>query len=376
MRLRLRSRSRLPAASGDRLRLGDAPVVEGELTLLCRIGGGGTSEAWTARLARSGMPPRIVVAKRLRPELAGEPGFLRMLASEARLATRLHHENLVAALGLMELDGEPLLVVEHVDGCDLSELLAAYDRAGRTLPPAPAVRIVRDVARGLAYAHALAEGGRPLGIVHRDVNPSNVMLGFDGSVKLVDFGIAKALHAVTNHRTATRELKGKLSYMAPEQLPGPRRAVELDGRVDQYALAVTLHELLTGQRLFAGGGMTALVRRINEGDATPPSLLNAAVPRALDAICLRARAVDREQRFADCGAFADALTEVAATLGDDAEERRRLLEPLRGRARRQARGGGGRSTLRAWPRSRIVWLVVVVAVVAVALVAALLALRR
>ena len=185
-----------------------------------------------------------VVIKRVRSGLAGDPEFVRMFIAEARVASRLNHANLVHIFDFDKHQDTYYLAMEYVRGHSLWELRRRCQERGVPVPPTLAAQIGMELARGLAYAHRLTEGGKPLGLVHRDVTPHNVLLSFDGAVKLTDFGIAKA----GGRSTASGVLKGKFAYMSPEQARGDA----VDARTDVFALGVTLWELLTGSRLFEG----------------------------------------------------------------------------------------------------------------------------
>jgi serine/threonine-protein kinase len=286
-----------------------------------RLGLGGTAEVWKATLDGPQGFRRTVVLKRLLPELVADPAAVALLQAEARLSARLHHPAIVQVLELAELDGEWVLALEHVDGCDLRRLLRAQSEAG---PPDPGLGafVVHEVCRALAYAHALAgESGAPLEIIHRDVSPSNVMLSSAGAVKLVDFGLAKALAAADATRTGA--LKGNLAYMAPEQLAGR----SLDARADLYAAGVVLHEALTARRLFKATDLASMAAlRVVRID--PPSAANPRVPAELDAICRRALAPEPADRYASAGELAEALEPLVHRFGFGASELARLVQAL------------------------------------------------
>jgi hypothetical protein len=174
-------------------------------------------------------------------------------------------------------------------------------------PPGLGAFVVREVCRALAYAHALVDdNGTPFRLIHRDVSPSNVMISFDGAVKLLDFGIAKALAEANENRTVTGTLKGKFGYMSPEQVEGK----DVDHRSDLFAAGVCLHEVLTGKRLFKGASDLQTIAMVRDARVDPPSLLNPAVPPELDAICLKALARVPDERWRGCDEMAVALDEV------------------------------------------------------------------
>ena len=244
-----------------------------------------------------------MVLKRVLPHRAGTDATQldEMFASEAQLSLRLSHPHIVRALEMGEADGRRFLVMEHVPGHDLATIIRA--QADGSPEPGLAVYVVQQICRALGYAHQLTdEEGHPLGLVHRDVSPSNILVGFDGSVRLCDFGIAKPRWDAERTRTVTGVQKGKPGFMAPEQLAGV-----LDQRADLFAAGVVLHETLTGRRLFQGASPAETARLVQEGRIDPPSVLNRLVPPVLDEVCLRALARDPEVRYQTGDEMAQAL---------------------------------------------------------------------
>jgi serine/threonine-protein kinase len=272
----------------------------GPFELEVRLGRGGSAEVWRAvRRGPHGFT-RTVALKRLLPELR-HPRLSKALLEEARLAARLEHQNIAQVLEVVDVAGEPAIVMELVDGCELRALMKALAPFG---PPGPGLGafVAHEVCRALACAHA----ERPP-ILHRDVSPTNVLLARSGAVKLADFGIGKVLH---DGDDKTRSFKGNLGYMAPEQLARQ----ELSPAADVYAAGVLLWEMLTGKRLF-----TALDLE-GTGDArlkpiAAPSTLNPAVPHTLDNVVARALNLSPDLRFADGAAMAEALAPIAHELG-------------------------------------------------------------
>jgi serine/threonine protein kinase len=203
----------------------------GRYQLVELIGRGGMAQVWRARIVGPAGFERPVVIKRILPHLAEDPEFAEMFIHEARMSARLSHPNVVQVFELGEFDGEYFIAMEYLRGHDLLRLVRAQMARGTPMDPGLAAAIMRDVCRALAYVHTLTdERGAPLGLVHRDISPSNVMVGFDGVVKLLDFGIAKALSA-SDQKTRTGVLKGKFSYMSPEQAEGS----PLDHRSDLFS---------------------------------------------------------------------------------------------------------------------------------------------
>ncbi len=273
---------------------------------------------------------RIVAIKQLRPQYAEDAEFVSMFIDEARLASRIHHPNVVPTLDVITKAGELFTVMEYVHGEALSKLV----RAGGAIAPPIASAIVRDVLLGLHAAHeATDEKGESLNVVHRDVSPQNVIVGVDGVSRVLDFGVAKAAGRVQTTREG--QVKGKLAYMAPEQLQG-----SVDARADIFATGVLLWEALTGERMFKGTE-TEIVFKVLQGTVDPPSQVRAGVPAAFDAITSKSLAKKPEDRFATARDMADAVvaacppatsTEVGAWVSEQAakvlEDRRSLVREI------------------------------------------------
>jgi serine/threonine protein kinase len=294
----------------------------GKYRLEERLGRGGMAEVWRATLVGAAGFERQLAIKRIRSHLADDREFVQMFLSEARLTARLHHPNIVQIVELGEADGQYFIAMELVRGHDLQRVARWLARRG-PVPPGFAAYVVLEIVRALAYAHALTDdGGRPLGLVHRDVSPSNVMLGLDGAVKLLDFGIAKAVAASSDVRTRSGVLKGKLGYFSPEQVRGEMP----DQRADQFAAGVVLHELCTGRALFRRDSDAETLALVMQAEAGAPSVANAEVPSALDAVCLRALAKEPSERFADCRAMAEALEPLVHELGFSATRLSALMK--------------------------------------------------
>ncbi len=283
----------------------EAEQTFGRYQLIELLGRGGMAEVWRARMAGPAGVMRTVVIKRIRPLLAQEAGFSALFEREARLSAHLTHANIVQVYEFGTQADEPYLVMEFVPGRDLAKVINAIIEGGALPPVGLGVYVVREVARALAYAHALkGEDGRPLGLVHRDISPSNVILGFDGSVKLLDFGIAKSVGDVD--LTQTGVFKGKAGYTAPEVVQGEPH----DARSDLFALGVVLYEALTGTRLFRGTSDLHTFSLVREQVLEPPSRVNPAVPPALDAIVMKALARSPAQRYQTADGLAHDLDPV------------------------------------------------------------------
>ena len=295
-----------------------------------RIGGGGMAEVYEATLVGAEGFARPVAVKRMLPQLSSDDSFGKMFVNEARIASLLHHANIAGVLDFdRDEQGRYFLVMELIRGVDLRALMDT----GR-LPVEVSVHIAAEMLRGLSYAHALEHDGRALGIVHRDISPHNVMLSWDGAVKLVDFGIAKAVAATGISRTGT--IKGKLAYMSPEQAG----ALELDGRSDVFAVGVVLHELLTGERLFRGSTEPEVLARVLTQPIPRPGEIAPDVPPELDRVVMGMLERDREQRTASAHDALDALlaTPVSSSRGG-LELERTLAERFPGRGSRRASTG-------------------------------------
>jgi len=250
---------------------------------------------------------RTFVVKRILPHLSDDPSFTKMFIDEAKIAAKLAHPNIVQVFELGSVDDEYFMSMEYVRGHDLAETMRTlWARVG---PPRPELvaYVGREMCRALAYAHDFtSEDGQSLGMIHRDVSPSNVMLSYDGAVKILDFGIAKALGGDTVEETKSGTLKGKFAYMAPEQTVSN----EIDRRIDIFATGIVLHEILTGRRLFKGENDMQTIERVRTCQVAAPSLFNPLCPPQLDQIVLQALARNRDERYQSASEMADALDDV------------------------------------------------------------------
>ncbi len=267
-----------------------APGTEvGRYVIKRKLAEGGMAEIFLASAVGPEGFSKDVVIKVVRSFLAKDSQFVQMFIAEARLVSRLNHANVVQIFDFGKHGESFYLAMEYVRGASLWELRKRCRDQGVPFPPTLAAEIGAQVARGLNYAHALTENGQRIGVVHRDVTPHNVLLSFDGAVKLTDFGIAKA----TTTQTAPGMLKGKFAYMAPEQARGEK----VDSRTDLFALGIVLWELLTGGRLFAGDSDLAVLRAVQESLIAPPNRLNPDVPVELSDVVMKALARAPEERF-------------------------------------------------------------------------------
>jgi hypothetical protein len=281
----------------------DALPRVGKYRLLELLATGGMGEVFVAQPDDGGAETQVVV-KRILRHLAADTDFLQMFLNEARIAAMLAHPNVVRILELGVDDGTYFMAMEYVRGCSVRALLHKVAARGEHVPAAVAAAICNQVLAGLHYAHTYRDSKRQVsGVIHRDVSPDNVLVGFNGVVKVADFGIAKALRP-DDVTTRTRMLKGKLAYMAPEQLEGQ----PVDPRADIYSMGVVLYELMTGRRPFEAPTDALLVHRLLSGDRPrPPRELNPAISSELEAVMLRALARHPEDRFSSAQAMAEAL---------------------------------------------------------------------
>ena len=242
---------------------------------------------------------RTIAIKRMHEHCAKDPDFVSMFIDEARLAARIRHPNVVPTLDVVVLDGELFLVMEYVQGETLSRLCRRSQKTKARIPPRIAASVVAGVLEGLHAAHeAVGEHGEPLGIVHRDVSPQNVIVGNDGIARVLDFGVAKASNRLQTTRSG--EIKGKIEYMAPEQVRGSL----VDRRTDVYAASVILWELLTGRRLFMADNPVALWGKVLEGTVVRPAEIEPNVPAELDAVTMRGLHMDPTLRYQSAEAMA------------------------------------------------------------------------
>jgi serine/threonine protein kinase len=248
---------------------------------------------------------RIVALKRLLPHLAADASFIKSFVREAKLASLLNHVNIVQIFELGRVGSQYFISMEHIDGRDIRRILRHARKASGPPPIHVTVGLLLQLCDALDYAHhKVDDTGHPLGLVHRDVSPSNVLVTTAGQVKVIDFGIAKAQSSQL--RTQTGRVKGKIAYMAPEALAGK----DLDARSDLFAVGVIGHELLTARPLFATKNEYQTLMKVQRGDILPPSSFNQGCPAELDAVVLRALARDPDQRFRHASALRDDLNAI------------------------------------------------------------------
>ena len=289
---------------------GEPGVVEavGKYRIVFPLGQGGTADVFLAVAEGPSGFQKLVVVKVLRKSLASDADFRQMFLSEARLAARLHHPNVVQTNEVIEVDGAPVLVMEYLDGQPLSQVIVRGRQGGFTL--AMQLRVVADALAGLHAAHELADfDGTPLGVVHRDVSPHNLFVTLEGHAKVLDFGIAKLERSLVETEVGT--VKGKLRYMAPEHLAGDK----LDRRADVYAAGVILWEAVTGERMWKTASEQEIRARVLAGDLPMPEAIRADVPAPLARICRRALSRSPADRHATAQQLADELEAAMGELG-------------------------------------------------------------
>jgi serine/threonine-protein kinase len=268
----------------------------GPYHLLRQLGGGGMASTWLAeRTSAEGITQRVCL-KRMRVDARTDPTWESLFKSEARTIAMLHHANIVSLKEFGAEQGGWWMALDLVEGQDLAAILRARNEAGERLPIEVVVYVAAEVAKALAYAH-----GRPMPVIHRDVSPSNTLVGLDGTVRITDFGLAKVAH---NPRTRTGQMKGKTPYMAPEQLHGD----PVDARTDVFGLGVTMFELLCGQRPFDGKTDLATQLNIAQGVRITMGSLRSDVPPALVALVDRMIENRIERRVPSADAVLDALS--------------------------------------------------------------------
>ncbi|MCH9682597.1 MAG: protein kinase [Deltaproteobacteria bacterium] len=277
---------------------------------LFELARGGMASLHLARVRGPSGFTKYVVLKRILPKWADEAEFVDMFLDEARLAALLDHPNAVHVYDAGRDDHGPFFAMEYIHGEDVRQLQRRLRARGETMPLRHAVAIAIGAAAGLHHAHERYDfDGKPLHIIHRDVSPSNVLVTYEGGIKVVDFGIAKASARETSTRPSVR--KGKITFMSPEQCRGDA----LDRRSDVFALGAVLHQMLTGQPVFGGDNEFAVMNRIVNHDAPAPSTLRPQLPEALDRIVLRALSRDPAQRHATARELQRELEDLTETLG-------------------------------------------------------------
>ena len=296
---------RSPDTSGHVVSSG--PDHFGQYEILEKIAAGGMAELSKARLSGVEGFQKIVAIKKILPHLADNEEFITMFADEAKLAAQLNHSNIVHIFDLGKIAGGGYFIaMEYVDGRDLRALLQSAKDVGSPIPTPLAVYVASKVAAALDYAHRRKDAdGHDLNIVHRDVSPANILISYEGDIKLCDFGIAKAASKASE--TQSGALKGKVQYMSPEQAWGR----PLDRRSDIFSLGCVLFEMLTEQKLFRGDTELSLLEKVRAARVVAPSTINPEVPKSLDAIVLKSLALEPEDRYSNAS---DLLRDLEAVL--------------------------------------------------------------
>ncbi len=284
------------------------PHLFGKFFLLQRLAIGGMAEIYRARVKGIGDFEKELVVKRILRARAQEENFAKMLVNEAKLTVQLTHSNIAQIYECGYIDGDYYISMELVNGVSMKEMMHAFSRAGTNLSPEQAIFLVLQLLQGLSYAHRkLDANGNPLKIVHCDVSPDNCLLSWEGEVKLLDFGIARAAaeSQLSNYKEGM--LMGKLGYVAPEQASLEKR---WDHRVDIFAAGIILYELLTKQKPFPKATDVESLIESRRAKVVPPTAIDPRLPKDVDAIVAKSLAYEPEDRYADARSFADALVDV------------------------------------------------------------------
>ncbi len=290
----------------------ETPRSFGRYQMIRRIGQGGMAEVYLAEVVGLGGFRKKVAIKRLLPHYAQNERFVTMLEDEARIAAAIRHPNVAEVLDFGSVGGQHFIAMEYIDGIDLATVLRGFRLRDTLLPLPAALYIARGVAEGLHAAHALRDSeGRPQQVIHRDVSPHNILISYEGAVKLIDFGVAKAANNSTKTRSGV--IKGKLQYMSPEQA----QAQSLDGRADIFSLGMTLYKMLTGRLPFTGQNEYQVYDQILRKNPIPPRRLMAEIPERVDAIVLKALRKSRDRRFQTAQEMADLLDVALAEIDVD-----------------------------------------------------------
>ncbi|HWE28401.1 MAG TPA: serine/threonine-protein kinase, partial [Polyangia bacterium] len=264
----------------------------GDYEILKRLAVGGMAEIFLARVRKLTGFQKMVVIKRILPQLAQNTDFVEMFLDEARIAATLEHPHIVQTYDVGMIDDSYYIAMEYLHGEDVRSIMRAVNTRLQAPPIEQALHIIISAAAGLHYAHEkVGFDGAPLDIVHRDVSPQNLIVTYEGSVKLLDFGIAKASNRLRETRVGT--LKGKVPYMSPEQC----RSENLDRRSDIYSLGILMWELTLSRRLYRGTSDFEVLKEIVEGRVTPPREIDPTYPPALEAIVMKALEKDRDNRW-------------------------------------------------------------------------------
>jgi serine/threonine protein kinase len=321
-----------PSAEGSRGRTHWRDDAYGPYRLIDRVAVGGMAEVFKAK--RSGVEgfEKVVAVKRILPHLSDNQEFVDMFVNEAKMVAGLTHPNIVQIFDLGRIDKSYYIAMEYVHGHDLRTILKRAKEKGMRMPLDLSLHIVNEVCAALEYAHRKKDDkGRPMQIVHRDVSPQNIMISFEGDVKLTDFGIAKAATKAGN--TDRGALRGKLLYMSPEQAWGQ----PIDRRSDLYSLGIVLYEMITDRKPFLGGSTElSILEAVRQGEIAPPRGANPRIPESLENVVMKALAKDADARYQDAAEMHRGLERVLRERQPPAAgELARLLEVLFDRDERE-----------------------------------------
>jgi serine/threonine protein kinase len=285
------------------------PIVFGKYCLLERISVGGMAEVFRARPFHAPKFRRYLAVKRILPNLAEDTQFIDMFVDEAKITVQLNHKRICQIYELGRLQDSFYIVMEYIAGKNLLQIQNHFRAQKKMMSVTQAAFITQCICEGLDYAHRkVSDDGEPMNIIHRDVSPQNILVSFDGEVKVIDFGIAKA--ASKNQQTQVGVLKGKFGYMSPEQAMGQ----EIDHRSDVFAVGALMWEMLTSRRLFHGKTDFETLEKVRNADVPPPSSRNSRIPPEVDRIILKALARDRNERYQWASEFAHDLRTFLANI--------------------------------------------------------------
>ncbi|HEY1099500.1 MAG TPA: protein kinase [Myxococcota bacterium] len=292
------------------------PQMFGRYLLLDKVAAGGMAEVWRGKVTGEASFQKIHAIKKILPHVAEDEDFITMFTDEALITASLQHANIGQVYEFSKIGDVYFIAMEYISGRDLKSVWSWSKARGQIMPIELSAFIVSKMADGLDYAHSRKDNqGRPSGVVHRDISPQNVLLSWEGDVKVIDFGIAKATEKSGKTRPGT--LKGKFAYMAPEQI----RGLPLDGRSDIFALGVVLYEMVTGQRGFQAESEFSLLEMVRNVEIRPPSLLNQTLPAELERIIFKAIAKDRDQRYQTGADLSEDLQRFLLTRGKPPQAR-------------------------------------------------------
>jgi len=281
----------------------DELIPFGKYILLNKLNGGATAAVYRAKVRGEAGFERLLTIKRILPQMAGDPDFVETFVHEAKICARLNHGNICPIYELGKVGESLYMAMEWVAGKDMGAIARRLELTGKVMPPLTAAWIAGRLCDALDYAHGLRDAeGQPMGIVHQDLSPTNIVISYEGQVKLIDFGLAKA--AGRAQQTNVDALKQKIGYMSPELILG----TTLDARSDVFGVGVCLYEMVTGRRLFAGVNDIATLKLVSSATVPPPSALVDDTPDELELIMMRALEREPERRWQSAGEMGHALS--------------------------------------------------------------------